>query len=39
MIITHVLADGTEVTDISGHIVSEENKDFYQVVEKIISEA
>lgn len=39
MSITHVLADGTEIGDISGHVVREENKDFYQVVEKIISEA
>lgn len=38
MCITHVLADGTEITDISDHVVSEENRDFYQVVEKIISE-
>ncbi|MGN0335634.1 MAG: BOW99_gp33 family protein [Lachnospiraceae bacterium] len=39
MSITHVLADGTEIGDISGHVVREENKDFYQVVEKIIREA
>lgn len=39
MSITHVLADGTEIEDISGHVVREDNKDFYQLVEKIICEA
>lgn len=37
MNIIHVLADGTEIGDISGHVVREENKDFYQAVEKLLA--
>lgn len=39
MNIIHVLADGTEVKDISDYVIGEENKDFYSVVEKIIRES
>lgn len=39
MNIIHVLADGTEVQDISDCVIGEENKDFYSVVEKIIRES
>ena len=39
MIIIHVLADGTKTENISGHVVGEEIKDFYQVVKKIIGDA
>lgn len=38
MRIIHILADGKEVENITGHVVGEENASFYRVVDKIIEE-
>ena len=38
MTVIHVLADGTEVKDISDRIIGEDNKDFYSAVKKIIKD-
>ena len=35
MKITHILADGTQKTDITGHVVKKKNSELYEIITRI----